>query len=62
VPPPITHKLLVPEKEAGERLDRYLAAQLPELSRTRIQELIDAGLVLVDGKPPKGNSGRKNAG
>lgn len=54
MPPPITHKLLVTEKEAGERLDRYLAAQLPELSRTRIQELIDAGLVLLDGNPPKG--------
>jgi len=50
----IKHKLLVEESDAGERLDRYLAAQLPELSRTRIQELIEAGLVLVDGKPPKG--------
>ena len=36
------------------RLDRYLAAQLPELSRTRIQELIEAELVLVDGRPTKG--------
>ena len=32
----------------GQRLDRYLAAQLPELSRTRIQELIRSGFVLVD--------------
>jgi 23S rRNA pseudouridine1911/1915/1917 synthase len=48
------HKLVVEESDAGERLDRYLAAQLPELSRTRIQELIEAGLVLVDGKPSKG--------
>ncbi len=54
MPSPITHKLLVAENDAGERLDRYLAAQLPELSRTRIQELIEAGLVLVDGKPAKG--------
>jgi 23S rRNA pseudouridine1911/1915/1917 synthase len=45
---------MVEERYAGERLDRYLAAQLPELSRTRIQELIEAGLVLVDGKPSKG--------
>jgi 23S rRNA pseudouridine1911/1915/1917 synthase len=45
---------MVEERYAGERLDRYLAAQLPELSRTRIQELIEAGLVLVDGKPTKG--------
>jgi 23S rRNA pseudouridine1911/1915/1917 synthase len=54
VPPPITHKLTVQESDAGERLDRYIAAQLPELSRTRIQELIDAGLVLVDGRVSKG--------
>jgi 23S rRNA pseudouridine1911/1915/1917 synthase len=33
---------------AGERLDRYLAARLPELSRTRIQELIAEGRVRVE--------------
>jgi 23S rRNA pseudouridine1911/1915/1917 synthase len=54
VPVPTTHKLAVDENDAGERLDRYLAARLPELSRTRIQELIEAALVLVDGKPSKG--------
>lgn len=36
-------------------MDRYLAERLPELSRTRIQELIEAGLVVVDGKPKKGS-------
>jgi 23S rRNA pseudouridine1911/1915/1917 synthase len=54
VPSSITHKLAAEESDAGERLDRYLAARLPELSRTRIQELIEDGLVLVDGKPSKG--------
>jgi 23S rRNA pseudouridine1911/1915/1917 synthase len=54
VPLSITHKLAVENRDAGERLDRYLAAQLPEMSRTRIQELIEAGLVLIDGKPSKG--------
>lgn len=54
MPLPITHKLAVRESDAGQRLDRYLAAQLPELSRTRIQELIEWELVLVDGKPSKG--------
>jgi 23S rRNA pseudouridine1911/1915/1917 synthase len=49
-----THNLKVEQSDAGERLDRYLASRLPELSRTRIQELIEAGLVLVDGKPSKG--------
>jgi 23S rRNA pseudouridine1911/1915/1917 synthase len=54
VPSPITYKLAVAESDAGKRLDRYLTAQLPELSRTRIQELIEVELVLVDGKPSKG--------
>ena len=54
MPSTITHKLAVQESDAGERLDRYLAARLPELSRTRIQELIEAGFVLVDDKPSKG--------
>jgi 23S rRNA pseudouridine1911/1915/1917 synthase len=49
-----THNLKVRESDSGQRLDRYLTAQLPELSRTRIQELIEAGLVLVDGRPSKG--------
>jgi 23S rRNA pseudouridine1911/1915/1917 synthase len=54
VPLSVTHKLVVEPSHAGQRLDRYLAARLPELSRTRIQELIETGLVLVDGKPSKG--------
>lgn len=54
MPSSVTHKLAVEKSDAGERLDRYLAAQLPELSRTRIQELIETELVLVDGKPSKG--------
>jgi 23S rRNA pseudouridine1911/1915/1917 synthase len=54
VPPPTTYTLTVEDREGGERLDRYLAARLPELSRTRIQELIEAELVLVDGRPSKG--------
>jgi 23S rRNA pseudouridine1911/1915/1917 synthase len=40
-------------ESAGERLDRYLAAQLPEMSRTRIHALMDAGRVLVDGAARK---------
>ncbi len=34
----------------GERVDRYVADQLPELSRTAVQRLIDAGQVTVDGE------------
>lgn len=54
MPSSARHELIVPESGAGARLDRYLATQLPELSRTRIQELIEAELALVDGKPAKG--------
>lgn len=38
---------------AGERLDKTLAGQLPDLSRAQWQRLIAEGLVLVDGKPAK---------
>lgn len=34
---------------AGERLDRFLATRLPELSRSRVQNLIELGRVTVDG-------------
>ena len=50
------HQFVVAEAEAGERLDRIVAGYLPELSRTRVQELIDEGLVLVDGHTAKGAS------
>ena len=37
------------DEDAGTRLDRFLARALPDLSRSRIQELIGEGLVLIDG-------------
>jgi 23S rRNA pseudouridine1911/1915/1917 synthase len=48
------HTFVVVESDAGQRVDRFLAARLPELSRTRIQELIEAGLVSVDGAAIRG--------
>jgi 23S rRNA pseudouridine1911/1915/1917 synthase len=39
--------------EAGVRLDRWLNARLPDLSRTRVQALVEAGLVRVAGRPAK---------
>ena len=39
--------------EAGQRLDLWLASQLPALSRTRIKTLIDGGHVQVDEAPRK---------
>src|SRR5688572_22575554 len=37
--------------DLNERLDKYVAAQFPDLSRGHIQRLIDDGQVLVDGVP-----------
>lgn len=48
-PPQEHHSLVVDAGGAGERLDRWLAARLPELSRSRISQLIDDGDVTVDG-------------
>lgn len=46
-------RLAVEDESAGERLDRFLAAHLPELSRTRIQSLVDHGRVTVNGAAGK---------
>ena len=43
----------VEEEGIGARCDRFLAGKLPDLSRSRIQELIAEGAVLIDGKPVK---------
>jgi 23S rRNA pseudouridine1911/1915/1917 synthase len=43
----------VSDAEAGARLDAYLAAQLPEWSRSRIKRLIEDGDILVVGRTAK---------
>src|SRR6202142_4221033 len=52
--------LVVSEDGAGQRLDQYLAAQLSasnrnkeEVSRARVQQLIEKGEVLVNGTAAK---------
>lgn len=44
-----SERFVVTADGASQRLDRWLAAQLPELSRTRVQELITDGRVRVNG-------------
>src|SRR6266702_2826170 len=44
-----TIELVVPKDDAKLRLDRVLAKQLPEYSRSRLQQLIGAGFVRVNG-------------
>ena len=46
-------EFVVAQGDEGERLDLYVAARVPELSRTRVQELIADGLVRVEGRPSK---------
>jgi 23S rRNA pseudouridine1911/1915/1917 synthase len=43
----------VTPEHAGRRLDQFLVAQLPEVSRARVQQLISEGKVLVNESPPK---------
>ena len=44
---------MVPESGRGVRLDRWVAERCPNLSRSRVQELIEQGLVLVNDAPSK---------
>ena len=45
------HRLTLGPSFRGERLDRAIASSLPELTRSRVQSLLEAGRVHVDGKP-----------
>jgi 23S rRNA pseudouridine1911/1915/1917 synthase len=57
---PRLRQLTVPDEATGQRLDLFLAQQLGEVSRSRVQLLLQQGSVLVDGKPAK--SSRKVRG
>jgi 23S rRNA pseudouridine1911/1915/1917 synthase len=46
----------------GERLDRALAAFVPELSRSYVQQLIEQGAVTIGGKPVTRSAHRVKAG
>lgn len=56
------HQFTVQTDEAGRRLDVIVAEHCPELSRARVQELIDAGQVSVDGSAGKKSSVRLRGG
>jgi 23S rRNA pseudouridine1911/1915/1917 synthase len=46
-------QIAVEAEDAGMRLDRVVVKECPELSRTRVQELIEEGLVRLNGKSAK---------
>lgn len=50
------------EDKKGERLDKFLAARLPEFSRARLQGLIADGFVSVNGAPAKKSGQMLEAG
>ena len=43
----------MPPEARGERVDQHLARAFPDLSRSRLQGLMEAGHVRVDGRPAK---------
>ncbi len=45
--------LIVPDGKEKERLDKFLANQLPSVTRAKLKTLIDDDLILVNGKPTK---------
>jgi 23S rRNA pseudouridine1911/1915/1917 synthase len=48
---PIT--ILVPGNAAGQRLDQFLTTQIPDISRARVQLLLQEEKALIDGSPGK---------
>jgi 23S rRNA pseudouridine1911/1915/1917 synthase len=50
---PQLRQLTVPEEANGQRLDLFLVQQLSEVSRSRVQLLLQQGSVLIDGKLAK---------
>lgn len=48
-----THRLTIPFDRAGERLDRVLAEQFPDLTRSQLKRYIDEGRVLLSARPAK---------
>src|SRR5437588_1053543 len=42
-----------PPEDSGQRLDQWLAAHLPDISRMRVQQLIEQNKVTIHGDTPK---------
>jgi 23S rRNA pseudouridine1911/1915/1917 synthase len=52
----------LPPQSAGQRLDKALAAELPDLSRARLQALIGEGALSLDGQAMTDGSAKARAG
>jgi len=49
------HEIDVLESQAGIRIDKFIADELPELSRSYVQKLIKEDQITVNGRPIKAN-------
>jgi len=49
----LSQRIELVASESGSRIDSYVAAQCPQLSRSHVQHLIDDGLVTVNGRASK---------
>lgn len=54
------YECVIDEENAGGRLDVYVSTWLPEVTRSRVQNLLSDGLILVDGKQVKAGYKLKN--
>jgi 23S rRNA pseudouridine1911/1915/1917 synthase len=50
---PLIQTVSVPADASGTRLDQWLASQLPDVSRVRIQQLIEQKKIQINGNVPK---------
>jgi 23S rRNA pseudouridine1911/1915/1917 synthase len=55
-------QIVIAPDSAGDRLDRVLAAHLPDVSRARIQALMAQGALMFDGKIISDVSAKAKAG
>ncbi|HOQ28384.1 MAG TPA: RluA family pseudouridine synthase [Armatimonadota bacterium] len=51
--PPPSRRLVVMEEDAGTRIDQALASRYDDLTRSRIQKLIESGHITVNGAPTR---------
>jgi len=51
--PPSVQTFIVPPSSTGSRLDQWLVSQLPDISRARVQQLVEQQKVTVNGSLPK---------
>src|SRR5687768_1836156 len=50
-----TETFVVDPGQAPERIDRWITTRVQRATRTKVQDGIDAGAVLVNGRPTKSN-------